>query len=416
MHRKNALIAGFALAVWACSKTEPETATAPAARDPIDVEVQQVELGELQRYVQATGTLFGEEQTVVSAEVAGRIDTVYRDVGAEVLPGDPLVRIDATEYSLAVAERKRAFEQALAVLGLDELPAAEFDVTSLPSVERARLRAENERARFDRGEILHKRTPPAVSDQDFADMRTAWDVAQTEQRLAELEARAKLAEARALHARLATAEEVLIDTLHVVPKGLRQPVADIDGLAPRKIQFVVTRRIASVGDYVQIGAPLFELIDPDPLELRVATRERDIARVHVGQRASLTVDAYERVFEGRVARINPAVDARTRTFEIEIDVPNADRALRAGSFARVAIEVERDTDVVLVPRSAVSTFAGVHKVFLVVDGVAVERGVALGVEDGERVEITKGLEVGETFVREIPAGLAGGMPVRVKTP
>jgi multidrug efflux pump subunit AcrA (membrane-fusion protein) len=58
----------------------------------------------------------------------------------------------------------------------------------------------------------------------------------------------------------------------------------------------------------------------------------------------------------------------------------------------------------------------VHKVFAVVDGKAVERVISLGDEQGERVEITKGLEAGETIAVEVAPGLGGGSPVRPRSP
>ena len=137
------------------------------------------------------------------------------------------------------------------------------------------------------------------------------------------------------------------------------------------------------------------------------------ARIRIGQTARLTVEAASE-FSGVVARINPAVDVRTRTFEVEILVPNAERTPRAGSFARVAV-VERDPTL-LVPKEAVTTFAGVRKVFVLAEGKAVERVVTLGAEQGAQVEIVRGLAAGETIAAKLVAGLAGGVPVRVKTP
>jgi multidrug efflux pump subunit AcrA (membrane-fusion protein) len=401
------------LAAAGCSEAKaPDPAAAPQ-REPVEVAVAPVEPGNIQRRVRATGTLFGEERTTIAAKVAGRIDAVWRDVGDVVAPGDRLARVDPRDYELAVDEKKRAFEQALARLGIPALPEGEFEVESLPAVERARLQAENAKARYERGRMLHERDPPAMSDQDFADLRTAWEVAQADHRLAMLNAHAQLAEARALEAELASARQRLADTLHLVPRGERPALPDVGFATTPSEGFLVTRRSVSVGDFVQIGAPLFELVDPDPLKLRLAVPEREAPRVRVGQRAQVRTETAAGIFEGRVSRVNFAVDVRSRTFEVEVLLPNGERKLRAGSFARADIEVEREGGVLLVPRRAVSTFAGVHKVFLVKDGRAVERVVQLGQEDGDRVEVTQGLAAGDSFVVAPPPGLAGGAPVKV---
>ena len=416
----HALSCALAASLAACSQAPSAPAAgAPvvnaAQRDPIDVVVAGVEGAAVQRHVRATGTLFGEEQTLIAAKVAGRVEAVFHDMGDELEPGEPLLRIDGVDYELALAERRRAFEQALARLGLETLPKSEdFSVDTLPAVERARLQAENAKARFERGQTLHRRTPPAMSDQDFADIETAWEVAQADHQLARLNAKAQLAEARALEAQVASAVQRLADTTHVVPRGQRPGTAA--GVVDASAEYVVTARRVSVGDYVSIGAPMFELVDPDPLKLRVRVPEREVAHVTLGAKAQLSVDAYTTKFDGRVARINPAVDARTRTFEVEIAVPNGDRRLRAGSFAKVEIESESDDGVLLIPRTALTVFAGVHKVFVVEDGKALERVVTLGQEVGERVEVIKGLAAADRIVPAPPAGLSSGTPVRALPP
>jgi multidrug efflux pump subunit AcrA (membrane-fusion protein) len=111
-------------------------------------------------------------------------------------------------------------------------------------------------------------------------------------------------------------------------------------------------------------------------------------------------------------RINPAIDVRTRTFEVEIRVPNAEGRLRAGAFATAELETTREESVLEVERASIATFAGVHKVFLAKDGKAQERVVELGSTRGERVEIRRGLDGSERIVRRPPAGLATGVPLR----
>jgi multidrug efflux pump subunit AcrA (membrane-fusion protein) len=401
------------LALAACSepRAEPAGARSGTSAAPLELRTAAVERGAVQRVVSATGTLHGEEEATISAKVPGRIDAVVHDAGDEVAPGDKLARVEPTDYELALSERIRAFEQALASLGLESLPADGFSVDGLPAVERAALKSENAKARFERGRILHQRTPPAMSEQDFADLETAWEVAQAEHRLAQLEAREQLAAARTMQAQIDTARQRLADTVHVVPKGERPPPPGGDEAPESTIEYVVSARHVSAGDFVSVGTPMFELIDPDPLKLHVEIPERRIALVRHGQRVLLTVEAYPERFEGRVTRIHPAVNAKTRTFLVEVSVPNADRRLRAGSFAKLEIETSVDEGVLLVPRTAVLTFAGVHKVFVVVDGKAAERAVTLGGVVGDRIEITKGLDGSETIVTEPPAGLTTGAPI-----
>jgi Cu(I)/Ag(I) efflux system membrane fusion protein len=128
----------------------------------------------------------------------------------------------------------------------------------------------------------------------------------------------------------------------------------------------------------------------------------------------VTLSASPTPVAGKVVRIRPEVDPATRTVQIEIDVPNAELRLAPGAFATVEFDIGTDRGVPLLSESAVRTFAGVRKVFVVTGGKAAERIVTLGRRSGDRVEVTSGLKAGEAYVAAPPAGLYAGVPVTVE--
>lgn len=390
-----------ALAPWGCDRAPSGAEKASPA--PVAVEVAVVRVREFTRTIRATGTLFGDEEATVAAKVSGRIVAVAKDLGDEAQPGEPLLTIDPTDYQLAKAERERALAQSLARLGLDELPGGDLDIDALPSVERARLQAANAQARFERGKSLADRQPPLISEQDYADLKTAADVAQSELRVERLTASAILAEARLLEAQVATAEQRVADTVH------RAPAAS-DPADHGSLRYEVSARYVSLGDFVQMGAPLFRVIDADPVKLRVTAPERRLGAVRVGQTAAVRVEAFSDVFEGRVVRVSPAVDPATRTFLIEIAIDNPDGRLRPGAFAVAEIEVGRESSIAA-PLDAIVSFAGVTKVVVVVDGAAQERRVQVGdTQDGD-AEIIGRLSAGETVILRPSGAVVTGTPV-----
>jgi len=113
---------------------------------------------------------------------------------------------------------------------------------------------------------------------------------------------------------------------------------------------------------------------------------------------------------GRVARLSPSIQEQSRTLIVEAEVANPSGRLRPGSFARAEIVVEADRSAVIVPVSAVVTFAGVERVFVVADGRAVERRIRTGRRAGDRVEVLEGLSAGDPVVVS-PGNLVGGQPV-----
>jgi RND family efflux transporter MFP subunit len=117
-------------------------------------------------------------------------------------------------------------------------------------------------------------------------------------------------------------------------------------------------------------------------------------------------------YRGRVARLSPAIQEQSRTLTIEAEIPNERGLLRPGSFARASIVTQAAQPVVMVPASALVTFAGIEKVLGVKDGKSVERRVQTGRREDGRVEIVSGLEAGELVVVE-PGNLTGGQNVMV---
>lgn len=155
----------------------------------------------------------------------------------------------------------------------------------------------------------------------------------------------------------------------------------------------IAARLVDAGNYVRPGAAVFRLVQDDPLKFRGEIPERDVPAVAAEQEVRVAVDAYpDETFLGRVSRVGSASNPQARSLAFEALVPNGDHRIRPGFFGRAEIVVRRDEGATCVPRSAITTFAGVTKLFVVADGVAHEHEVSLGVDLGDGwVEITQGV-------------------------
>ena len=386
-------------------------------REPVAVTLAPVTTRPVRRSVEVVGTLYGDEETTISAKVAGRITTIFKDVGDRSGPGEPLAQIERTDYELARTQQRMAVQESLAKLGLTEFPAGDFDPQRVPLVERAKLQAQNAEAKFRRGEQLFKQTPPLLSEQDYADLRTAYDVARSDYDVQLLSARSILAEAATRKSELDLAQQRLNDTTVRAPAATETESSAVSAATSKAAagRYAVAARLVSVGEYVREGTPMFRLVASDPIKFRAKVPERFAGRVRVGQKATVLVEAFPDVFQGLVARINPQVELTNRTFEVEVTVPNGDGRLQPGAFARGSLLTHTDENVLFVPESAVVTFAGVSKVFTVADGKAVDHRVTVGVALDDQVEIVSGLK---PDAREVvvagAAKLAGGAPVTLK--
>jgi membrane fusion protein, multidrug efflux system len=178
----------------------------------------------------------------------------------------------------------------------------------------------------------------------------------------------------------------------------------------------IAARLVDAGNYVRPGTAVFRVVQDDPLKFRGEIPEREVPSVKPEQAVRVSVDPYPgETFNGTLSRVGSASNPTARSLAFEALVPNADRRLRPGFFGRAEIVIRKDERAVAVPRSAVTTFAGVTKLFVVEEGVAREHEVALGVDLGDGwVEITQGVSKGQQVATSGLSKLADGTQVQVR--
>jgi len=181
------------------------------------------------------------------------------------------------------------------------------------------------------------------------------------------------------------------------------------------IDGVITHRYIERGSQVGTTNPAFGVADLTRLEAQVAVPERDAARVRVGQVARILVEeGGAAVAMGRVERIRPVVDPGSGTVQVTVTVPTTGgAALRPGQFVNVDIVTETLPDRITLPRTSVLVDGAVPRVYIVQEGIAREREVTLGYSRGDRVEITGGLQPGDTVVVVGQDNLRPDAPVRL---
>jgi len=165
------------------------------------------------------------------------------------------------------------------------------------------------------------------------------------------------------------------------------------------------------------GPPaILTLMQLNPVKIKVNVSESDFSRIHLGMPAEIRVDVLpNQQFSGKVSRIDPAIDPLSRTFSIEITVPNEKEILRPGMFARVSILVGKET-VVAVPRSTLIRQVGTSHYygFVVQNGIAHRRDIKRGATFNHLIEVLDGLQEGEQIVIEGQYRLKDGSKVSVQ--
>lgn len=178
----------------------------------------------------------------------------------------------------------------------------------------------------------------------------------------------------------------------------------------------IARRMVSAGEYVRPGTPLFTIVADETVKLRGEVPERYAPELGPGQAVRVRVDAFPaREFAGRLERISPASNPESRSMAVEVEIDNAAHELKPGFFANAGIVTRTDEQAIMVPQEAVTTFAGVTKVFVVEGDKALERPVRPGTRAAEGlVEIAEGLGPNELVAVSGVARLQDGARVSVR--
>lgn len=390
------LLASAVAPLAACQASSATRAAAPGgdAAAVREVKVVAAKEDQLVRAITVTGTLAAEEQVTLSMKVTGRLQDLYVDLGSRVTRGQVLARLTPTDFKLRENQAEAALQQARARLGLPiEGDDTHVDPEKSSIVRSARALLEEARLTRERAKTIVERGIAAKATLDAADAALQVAESRYQDALEEVRNRQAILQQRTSELELA-----------------RQAVRDSSLTSP--LDGIVRERHVTEGQYLAAGSPAVTIVRMHPLRLRVAVPERDAQSVRVNQVVQVTVEGDTTSYTGRVARISPAIDEASRTLMVEAEVPNPGGLLRPGSFANASIVSAQSDRAVIVPTSALVTFAGVDKVLSVKDGKAIEKRVTVGRRDAVRVEIVDGLAAGDLVV-ERPGNLVEGTPVRV---
>lgn len=182
------------------------------------------------------------------------------------------------------------------------------------------------------------------------------------------------------------------------------------------IDGVVTARNYDPGDYPSSALPILTVMQINKLKITLSISEQYFPKVKNGMEADIKVDMYpEKVYKGNVSLIYPAIDPATRTFTIEITIPNPTGELRPGMFSRTEL-MFGENEGVMVEDVAIQRQLGTNDkyVFVVKDGKAERRLVTTGVQIGSKINILTGVEPGDEVVTAGISRLMQGTEVEVR--
>lgn len=346
---------------WGCSSgTEAQTASQEATpttstpAGPLAVPVTRVLSQALERTLTLPGDLIAFQDVAIHAKVEGFVERMDVDRGSVVRRGALLARIVAPELKAQIQEAEAKVQSADA-----QRLEAQAALTS-------------ERSTFDRLKRASA-TPGVVAGND---------VEVVEQKVEAARARVEAATRN-------------LDATRQAARSLQEIEAYLQVTAP--FDGVVTERSAHVGSLVgPSSGSLVRMQQVSPLRLVAPIPEAYVAAVGIGRPIQFTVTAFPgETFTGKLARTARALDPKTRTMAVEVDVANGNGRLAPGMFAEVRWPARRGSPSLFVPRSAVATTTERRFVIRVRDGLAEWVDVRRGATMDDLVEVFGELQAGD---------------------
>lgn len=314
---------------------------------------------DLRQTLSVTGSLRAINQAAVKARVAGEVREVLVREGEAVTAGQVLVRMDESDYRARQAQSEAALVAARGQLAI---------------AVKAR---DNNRALLERGFISKNAFDTAASQYDIA-----------------------LANVDAAAGALAVTKKALADTV------VRAPIAGL--VASRNVQ---------PGEKVAVDGKLLDVVDLSKMEMEVAVPTSDILSIAPGQEVAVRVEGLAQPMPARVARINPATQAGSRSIMAYLQLDNPQSLLRAGMFGEARLTLSKKSGVLAVPQSALQGTGDSVFVYAIEGDRLERRTVQTGLtgSDGDAVlvEITGGLAPGAQIVRRNLGNLPAGATVKV---
>jgi RND family efflux transporter MFP subunit len=391
---KTLFLTCFSAGLIGCSKNSSEVNATAAKLPPKKVVVAKAELLPSESVVLATGTLAAMDRAVLSAKVPGRVREIKVDLGSRVKKGDLLAQIDQRDFELKRQQAEAALAQARAQLGIaldgkdDQIKPANISIVK-------EAQAVLTEATKNRERIASLREQGIIAQAELESVEATYQVAANryEEALHEVNNRLAILEER--QADLAFADQELKDA------AIRAP---FDG--------VIETRQTSPGEYLKEGMPVLTLVRIDPLRLRAEVPERDAHKLKLNQPVRLHLEGASEVYFSQISRLSPVISANNRMLVAEADFKNEDGSLRPGSFAKVEIVVNKAENKLFIPQSALITFAGIQKVFLLSKGQAIEKEVRAILGGTNKTQIISGLNPGDVVIID-PGNLRSGQAVEI---
>jgi multidrug efflux pump subunit AcrA (membrane-fusion protein) len=367
----------------------------------VEVQIAPVQKADIQETVSAEAVLFPLHQSAITPKIVAPVKQFYVNRGAHVKAGQLLAVLENRDLEAAAIDNRGTYQQAEAQYKTttaaalpEEMKKAQLDADA------AKQELDAAQKVFDSRQNLYQQGALPRKDLDAAGValvqaRNQYNLAQ--QHLDALKSVSHEEALKAAAGQLASAKGKYL--------GAEAQLSYTEVRSP--INGVVTDRPNYPGETPTAGTPLLTVMDTSQIIAKAHIPQEQAALLKAGDAATLNSPESGQV-NAKVTLVSPALDPNSTTVEVWVQAANSDGKLRPGGSATVSMIAQTVRDAFIVPTSAILTGSdGATTVMLAGnDGKAHEQPVEVGIRQGDKAQITKGVKAGDTVI----VGGAYGLP------
>jgi len=403
-----AVLVGVIVWLWPSKKQAAEEEEAVV----VSVRVAKAERDSIAAEVTALGTIFPRHEATVSSKIAGQLKQMALLKNKAMREGEVIATLESRDIQAQRAEAAAAAQEAR--VNLNNTTSGTIPQTRAQdekAVRDGQANVNNARTLYERRLRLYEQG--GISKKDVEASQLALTTAENDLRLAEATARLHATtispnDRAVAEAKLKQAEDRLA--------GLETQLSYATIRAP--FSGVITDQFQFQGEFVSAGGKLFTIGDVSDVIVKAPVADTVAAQLKVGDSAKvLPQDLADEELVGIISLVSKASDPQSRTVEVWINLKNEGGRLRANTAAKVVVSTQSASDVIVVPVAAVTLEASNadEGTVMVVDesSIAHETKIKVGIRTRDKVEITSGLNGGETIVIEGNYALPDGAKVEI---
>lgn len=363
------------------------------------VSVYKAQTGDMMRHVVLSGQTVADATIVLAPKYAGRVTAVNVNLGDEVQEGAVLMVQDTGDLDISILQGEAA-AQASSADAVTE--AAAYNA----SMARYQAAYDIQRMHFERQQYLY--SIGAISQdkldsakEEYVTSKASYD-ALAQQNDGDVPASVR-------------SKQLAAQKNAYAVEALRKQRDDMIIRAPRG--GIIGYRNVEVGNYLSSGTKVLTIVDNSHVYVDCAMSENDAAIMQTGMQVKVTVDALGKTFTGKLVYVSPSTGDSSKTYTARISLDVAKDQIKAGLFARGAIDILQRKDTIAIPKDAIQTKNGETKVFIYnpEDNTVEARKVTIGLLNDKEAEILSGVKNGDIVVTSNLDRLQNGTKVRVKS-